>query len=50
MKPEVFSVLTLTTGSNCNLHTGSVSADGYMIVQANLTAGGAEQPRKFFGF
>ena len=42
-------VLTLTDASG-NVHTGGVSADGDIIVAANLTAGGAEQPRMFVGF
>jgi beta-lactam-binding protein with PASTA domain len=42
-------VLTLTQASG-NVHTGGVSADGNIIVAANLTAGGAEQPRIFVGF
>lgn len=42
-------VLTLTQASG-NVHTGGVSADGNIIVAANLTAGGAEQPRMFVGF
>ena len=41
--------LTLTDSSG-NVHTGGVSADGNIIVAANLTAGGAEQPRVFVGF
>jgi len=41
--------LTLTDVSG-NVHTGGVSADGNIIVAANLTAGGAEQPRMFVGF
>lgn len=41
--------LTLTDASG-NVHTGGVSADGNIIVAANLTAGGAEQPRMFVGF
>jgi hypothetical protein len=41
--------LTLTDASG-NVHTGGVSADGNIIVAANLTAGGAEQPRIFVGF
>jgi hypothetical protein len=42
-------VLTLTPASG-NVHTGGVSADGNIIVAANLTAGGAEAPRIFVGF
>ncbi len=42
-------VLTLTDASG-NVHTGGVSADGNIIVAANLTAGGTEQPRMFVGF
>jgi len=42
-------VLTLTQVSG-NVHTGAVSADGNILVAANLTAGGAEQPRMFVGF
>lgn len=41
--------LTFTTNPG-NEHTGGVSADGNIIVAANLTAGGAEQPRIFVGF
>jgi hypothetical protein len=41
--------LTLTQ-SNGIVHTGGISADGNIIVTANLTAGGAEQPRIFTGF
>jgi hypothetical protein len=43
-------VLTLTSASNGNVHTGGVSADGNIIVEANLTGGGAESPRMFVGF
>lgn len=43
-------VLTLTQAGNGAVHTGGVSADGNIIVAANLTAGGAEQPRMFVGF
>jgi hypothetical protein len=46
-------VLTLTNsgnGESGNVHTGGVSADGNIIVAANLTAGGAEAPRIFVGF
>jgi hypothetical protein len=42
-------VVTFTTNGG-NAHTGGVSADGNIIVAANLTAGGAEQPRMFVGF
>jgi hypothetical protein len=42
-------ILTLTQ-VNGNVHTGGVSADGNIIVAANLTGGGAEQPRIFVGF
>ena len=42
-------VLTLTQVSG-NVHTGAVSADGNILVAANLTGGGAEQPRMFVGF
>jgi len=41
--------LTFTTNAG-NVHTGGVSADGNIIVAANLTAGGAEAPRIFVGF
>jgi hypothetical protein len=41
-------VLTLTNSGN--VHTGGVSADGNIIVAANLTGGGAEQPQIFVGF
>jgi len=41
--------LTLTDASG-NVHTGGISADGNIMVAANLTAGGAEQPRMFVGF
>ena len=40
----------LTLQSNGNVHTGGVSADGNIIVTANLTGGGAQQPRIFVGF
>jgi beta-lactam-binding protein with PASTA domain len=46
-------VLTLTnsgTGESGNVHTGGVSADGNIIVAANLTGGGAEAPRIYVGF
>ncbi len=42
-------VLTLTDASG-NVHTGGISADGNILVAANLTGGGAEQPRMFVGF
>lgn len=42
-------VLTFTSTGG-NVHTGGVSADGDIVVAANLTAGGAEQPRMFVGF
>jgi len=42
-------VLTFTDVSG-NVHNGGVSADGNIIVAANLMAGGAEQPRMFVGF
>jgi hypothetical protein len=42
-------VLTLTDASG-NVHTGGISEDGNFIVAANLTGGGAEQPRMFVGF
>jgi hypothetical protein len=42
-------VLTLTQASG-NVHTGGVSAGGNIIVAANLTGGGAEDPRMFVGF
>jgi hypothetical protein len=42
-------VLTLTQASG-SVHTGGVSADGNIIVAANLTGGGAEAPRIFVGF
>jgi hypothetical protein len=38
------------TDASGNVHTGAVSADGNIIVAANLTAGGVEQPRMFVGF
>jgi hypothetical protein len=42
-------VLTLTQASG-NVHIGGVSADGNIIVAANLTGGGAEDPRMYVGF
>ena len=46
-------VLTRTNsgnGESGNVHTGGVSADGNIIVAANLTPGGAEDPRMYVGF
>jgi hypothetical protein len=41
--------LTLTQ-TNGNVHIGGISADGNILVAANLAAGGAEEPRIFVGF
>ena len=42
-------LLTLT-GSQGNLQSGAISADGKLFVSANLTGGGAEKPRISVGF
>ena len=42
-------VLTMTQ-SNGSAHTGGVSADGNILLAANLTPGGAQEPRIFVGF
>ena len=42
-------VVTLSQ-SNGNVHFGAISADGNILLAANLTAGGAEAPRLFLGF
>jgi hypothetical protein len=42
-------VVTLTAATG-DIQTGGVSADGGIIVAANLTGSGVEEPRLFVGF